>query len=78
MIGLQGEEISKEKAKATVLIAKTVADAIKEAGEIPSGHLYSILMGVMDLGQYQALIDIFKEAGVVNETPNHLLQWIKK
>ena len=53
-----------------------LAEAIRELGEIPAGHLYARLMNVMDLNQFDALIDILCQAGVVERTPAHLLRWI--
>ena len=53
-----------------------VRDAIRDLGEVPSGHLYARLMGHMSLETYETIISILKEAKVVEETPAHLLRWI--
>lgn len=52
-----------------------VAEAIREAGEIPSGTLYSMLIGKVDIEGYGKLIGILKNAGLVSESA-HLLKWI--
>ena len=51
-----------------------VAEAIREAKEIPSGTLYAMLMGHMSLETYQGIIRTLKGAGLVAERA-HLLSW---
>lgn len=59
-------------------IIRIVADAIREAKEIPSGTLYAACMDMgMPLEVYQKIIDTLKGAGLVEETPAHLLKWIE-
>jgi hypothetical protein len=52
-----------------------IADAIRDAKEIPSGHLYAAVMEWVDLCGYEKIISILKRAGLVEETPAHLLRW---
>jgi len=58
---------------------KPVLDAIQEivvaAGSqgIPSGHLYAMLMGYMDLQTYQTMIGLMVKAGGVT-LQNHVLR----
>jgi hypothetical protein len=58
---------------------KPVLDAvqaiIKKAGPqgLPSGHLYAMLMGYMDLESYQSMIDIMVQAGGITLN-NHVLR----
>lgn len=56
---------------------KAVADCIKELGQVPNGVLYSQLMGVMSLNQYEQIIGILSRAGVI-ENRNNLLVWVVK
>ena len=63
--------------KKALAIAMTLADAIRELGEIPSGHLYARVMGYMSLDVYTAIIRALKGAGLVEET-NNLLTWMSK
>ena len=58
-------------------ILKVVADAIRELGEVPSGHLYAHLMSKLSLEQYEQVIGILKQAGLITES-NHLLTWVGK
>ena len=46
------------EALAAVRVAHAIAESIRELGEIPSGHLYARLMGIMDLRQYEQVIDL--------------------
>jgi hypothetical protein len=52
-----------------------VADAIRELGEVPSGHLYARLMGAMSISTYENIIAILKRTGLVTET-NYVLRWV--
>jgi hypothetical protein len=60
---------------ATIAAARILADAIRDLGEVPSGHLYAHVMGAMSLETYQGLIGILKRAGLIEEKA-HLLTWI--
>jgi len=53
-----------------------VRDAIKELGEVPSGHLYAQLMGHMSLDTYNQIISLLKKSGKVTESGN-LLRWVE-
>ncbi len=64
------------EAIAAVRIAQAVAGAIRDLREVPSGHLYARLMGVMTLQQYEQVIDLLVDAQLVERAPSHLLRWI--
>jgi hypothetical protein len=57
-------------------ISMAIADAIRELGSVPSGHLYARLMGYMDIEAYTEVIQALKRAGVVSER-DHLLTWVQ-
>ena len=66
--------------KAALGIVLTVAEAIRELGSVPSGHLYARLIGMpllsqMTADQFTAMIGSLKGAGLVEEK-SHLLIWI--
>ena len=65
-----------EAALNAVQVAHAVAEVIRNLGEVPSGHLYAQVMGVMDLHQYEQVIDILVDARLVERIPSHLLRWI--
>ncbi len=52
-----------------------VSEAIREAGRIPSGTLYAVLMGKVNIAGYEKMIGILKGAGLVEER-SHELIWI--
>lgn len=64
-----------EAAKRTLNV---IGEAIRDLGEVPSGHLYVHLMGLITLDQYNFFIGILKEAGLVEESRDNLLTWIGK
>lgn len=55
----------------------TLQEIIAATGKrgLPSGHLYAMLMGHMDIDTYQKLIDLMVEAGGVT-LKNHVLHAI--
>ena len=55
---------------------KALADAIRELGRVPSGHLYASIMASVSLESYQAMLDILKRADLVSEDCSHELRWI--
>lgn len=67
--------ITKEQIGSAIQQTKAVADCIKELGEVPSGVLYSQLMGVMSLTQYEQIIGMLCRAGII-ENRSNLLVWV--
>ena len=65
---------TKEELKAALHMLVAVAEAIREAKSVPSGHLYAMLCGKVDAAGYERMIGQLKGAGVVEER-NHLLVW---
>ena len=64
-----------QEVKAGIRVVKAVAEAIREAGRIPSGHLYALLCGVTDLAGYEQIIGILVNAGLVRKA-GHELVWV--
>ena len=64
-----------EQRQALVDVLVILGQAIREAGEIPSGHLYAMLMGKMGLNTYTQMITLLKKQGLVSEE-YHLLKWV--
>jgi hypothetical protein len=64
------------EALALVRVAHAVAETIRELGAVPSGHLYARLMGVMELHQYEQVIDLLIDARLIERDRRHLLRWI--
>ena len=71
-------ETSARKQQLAVALAVTLAisEAIREAGEIPSGTLYAIVMGKVDLNGYQKILDILTNASLIRVMPSHLIRWV--
>lgn len=59
-----------------VTVIHMLSEAIRKAGEIPSGQLYAVVMGSLSLEQYERAIKVLKGAGLVVETSSHLLRWV--
>ena len=48
-----------------VLIA--VADAIKESGQIPAGHLYAAIMSKVDFQGFTSIVNTLCNSGVIRK-----------
>lgn len=55
-------------------VLQAVAEAIREAKQVPSGTLYAVLMGKLDLATYERIIQTLKNTGLVTES-GHMLTW---
>ena len=53
---------------------RATADAIRDAKQIPSGTLYAMVMGAMDLQTYNNVLGILKRTKLVTER-GYLLTW---
>ena len=58
-------------------ILDAVEEAIQELGEVPSGHLYAMMMGFMNLDEYNGVIGRLKQRGTITEDASHLLRAVK-
>ena len=68
------EQVTSSEIKAGLQTIMLIADAIKEAGAIPSGHLYAAVCGKLSMTAYEKIIDILKNSGVIREQ-GHVLIW---
>lgn len=59
-------------------VVQAIADAIRELGSAPSGHLYASVMGVIGLETYEHIIDLLVSAEFVRRDSDHLLVWVGK
>lgn len=53
-----------------------LTEAIRQLKQVPSGHLYAQVMGVMSIDQYEALITIILRTGLVERDQSSLLRWV--
>lgn len=51
-------------------------EAIKQLSPVPSGHLYALLAGGINLDTYQRIIAILLESGRITMS-NHLITFVK-
>jgi hypothetical protein len=65
-----------ERKSAALRIIQAIAEAIREAGKIPSGHLYAVLMEKgITIEQYENIIGLLKRTGLVKESASVLI-WV--
>ena len=64
-----------EQKKATFLMVAAMAEAIRGLGTVPSGHLYAMVMGKVDLAGFERIIQTLVNAGLVDNKSNEL-RWI--
>jgi hypothetical protein len=66
---------TKEQLKAGLNTVLAVTEAIREAGEIPSGTLYAVLMGKVDMQGFDKIVSIVTGSSLV-EKRGDLLRWV--
>lgn len=69
------EDKLKQDIRRSMMLVVAIGNAIQEAGSIPSGHLYAMLCGKLDINTYNTAIAILIKSKVV-KSENHLLIWI--
>lgn len=57
-------------------VAMALADAIRDLGNVPAGHLYAQVMSTIDLQTFNELIVVLEDCGWVRREASHLLVWI--
>lgn len=67
---------SSPELRAAFDLLAAVAEAIRAAGEVPSGHLYALLCSKVSLEGYEKILGILVRAGLVEKASNHMLRWI--
>lgn len=59
----------------SVSMISALSESIRQAGRIPSGHLYAMVIDRLSIEHYERLITVIKRAGLVVEVANEL-RWI--
>jgi hypothetical protein len=67
--------VTNEDVKRAIALLQIVAEAIMDAGEIPSGHLYAAVMSHMTIEGYERCIGMLV-AGKVVVKRGDLLVWV--
>ena len=67
--------ITPAELKAGINTIKVMADAVKELGHVPSGHLYAMVMGKLSLEAYERILGILTNAGLIEVKGNEIF-WI--
>ena len=57
------------------LFAITMAEAIRDLGEVPNREFYVRVMPYLSFTSYQAIIESLKRSGVIEEK-SHVLRWV--
>lgn len=68
----------KQQIDAVLQTVRAIIDAVKEAGPIgiPSGNIYAVLMGAMTLEQYERLLKLALDSGVIQQDSSHRLYFV--
>ena len=73
-IDMNSEE-NRESVRSAVDVLLAISKAVEELKEVPSGHLYSVLMNKIKLEDYEKCLDILNKAGVVSKKGD-LVVWV--
>lgn len=67
---------TREQVTAYINTVRAVADAIRELKQVPAGHLYAQVMGMMSEDAFERIIGTLTGAGLVARDQSHLLRWV--
>ena len=67
-------QITREEIQSALAKTKLIADAIKEAGSIPSGHLYAVVMSAFSLSEFEKIVGLLIRADLITKSMN-VLTW---
>jgi hypothetical protein len=70
----QTMSVTQEQLKVGLATMLAVSESIREAGSIPEGHLYAVLIDRMDINAFNSLVRALVRTGLV-KSENHLLTW---
>lgn len=65
-----------QEAACLAQMSLAVAETIEKLKEIPSGELYENLIGVLTLDEYNAIIGVLKNLGMI-KVDNYFITWNK-
>jgi hypothetical protein len=65
-----------EERKAVLDAIQAIAETIRTAGQVPAGHVYAAVMGIMTLNTFNSIIDTLRRSGLVKRETTHMLTWI--
>jgi hypothetical protein len=68
-------DIDRQQIQSAIQVVCALAEAIRTAKQIPSGHLYAMVMGKMTLEVYEGALGTLKRAKLVQEAGN-MLTWV--
>ena len=64
------------KQKAAIGMIKAIADTIRELGEAPAGTMYAAVMQYIGLTDFECIVGILVNAGLVERDSSHMLRWV--
>lgn len=67
-----------EQRDVLVHLTAALAEAIHDAGEIPSGYLYAAVMSQFNLENYNVMLLVIKKAGLISIDEHHMIRWTGK
>lgn len=67
--------VTKEQVKAGIEVIRSVGDAIRDLGRVPSGELYARLMGYLTMQDFNNILDVLKGAGLI-KIIHHEIVWV--
>jgi hypothetical protein len=67
---------TRTEVNAAIETIKAIADTIRELGQVPAGTLYAHLMSRMSLEQFEKIIGVLVNAGLVRRDQTHMLHWV--
>ena len=65
--------VTTENIQSALKVMVAAVEAIKDAGQIPSGHLYAAMMGTLSQSSYDAMLRQILRTGLVRQDGDVLI-----
>lgn len=67
-------ELQKRAVRQQIALLQIIAEAVWEAGSIPSGHLYAAMVGKVTLSAFESLVAQLCRTGLIRQN-GYVLTW---
>lgn len=67
--------VAKENVKVAINNVMVYAECIRNLKEVPSGHLYAMVMDKVSLEQHNSILQTLENAGLIKIALSHLITW---
>jgi hypothetical protein len=65
-----------EQLQTAIKVMAAACEAVREARQIPEGHLYAAFIGKMNIETFEAMMRRLLGTGLIVRDPSRMLRWV--